>query len=155
MIRWRKKVEEYVELRRSLGFKLLAANNGLIQFASFLEQSRATHITITLAMKWAQQDKNARPTEWASGSASFAVLRVIGALMIPEPRCRHPVCCPTGLGERAHTCTATRRFGNCSRRRGDCRPLTVCGVRPITVCWGCWRWQACASVRHATYKQKM
>jgi hypothetical protein len=65
MISWRKKVEEYVELRRSFGFKLLDANNGLIQFASFLEQSRATHITIALAMKWAQQDKNARPTEWA------------------------------------------------------------------------------------------
>ena len=65
MIGWRKKVEEYVELRRSLGFKLLDANNGLIQFASFLEQGRATHITIALAMKWAQQDKNARPTEWA------------------------------------------------------------------------------------------
>jgi len=65
MIRWHKKVEEYVELRRSLGFKLLDANNGLIKFASFLEQSRATHITIALAMKWAQQDKNARPAEWA------------------------------------------------------------------------------------------
>ena len=52
-------------MRRSLGFKLLDANNGLIQFASFLEQSRATHITIALAMKWAQQDKNARPPEWA------------------------------------------------------------------------------------------
>ena len=65
MIRWQKKVEEYVELRRSLGFKLLDAKNGLIQFASFLEQSRATHITIALAMKWAQQNKNARPAEWA------------------------------------------------------------------------------------------
>jgi len=65
MIRWRKKVEEYVELRRSLGFKLLDTMNGLIQFASFLEQSRATHITIALAMKWAQQNKNARPAEWA------------------------------------------------------------------------------------------
>jgi hypothetical protein len=65
MIGWRKKVEEYVELRRSLGFKLLDASNGLIQFSSFLEHSRATHITIALAMKWAQQDKNARPTEWA------------------------------------------------------------------------------------------
>jgi len=65
MIRWRKKVEEYVDLRRSLGFKLLDAHKGLIQFASFLEQSRATHIRIVLAMKWAQQDKNVRPTEWA------------------------------------------------------------------------------------------
>src|ERR1041385_7063017 len=65
MIHWRKKVEEYVELRRSLGFKLLDAKNGLIQFASFLEQSRATHITIPVAMKSAQKNKSARPAECA------------------------------------------------------------------------------------------
>jgi integrase len=62
---WRKRVEEYVELRRSLGFKLLDANVGLIRFASFLQQRRAAHITIPLAMEWAQQDKSARPAEWA------------------------------------------------------------------------------------------
>ena len=50
MIGWRRKVEEYVALRRSLGFKLLDANNGLIQFASFLERIHATHVTIALAM---------------------------------------------------------------------------------------------------------
>ena len=44
MISWRKRVEEYVELRRSLGFKLLDAKVGLIKFASFLEQQpRDTH----------------------------------------------------------------------------------------------------------------
>jgi integrase len=64
-VRWRKRVEEYVELRRSLGFKLLDANVGLIRFASFLQQRRAAHITIPLAMEWAQQDKTARPAEWA------------------------------------------------------------------------------------------
>ena len=48
MIRWRKKVEEYVELRRSLGFKLLDARNGLIQFASFLDRV-ARH---TLRLRW-------------------------------------------------------------------------------------------------------
>ena len=48
MIRWRKQVEEYVELRRSLGFKLRDAHNGLIQFASFLEQTEL-YWAITLA----------------------------------------------------------------------------------------------------------
>ena len=44
MIRWRKKVEEYVELRRSLGFKLLDANNRLdpVRLVSRTE-SRDTH----------------------------------------------------------------------------------------------------------------
>ena len=37
---WRKAVEDYVEMRRSLGFKLLDAKVGLISFAAFLEQRR-------------------------------------------------------------------------------------------------------------------
>jgi hypothetical protein len=65
MTAWRKEVEEYVELRRSLGFKLIDAKVGLIKFASFLRQRGAVRITIPLAMEWAQQDKTARPAEWA------------------------------------------------------------------------------------------
>jgi len=62
---WRKAVEDYVEMRRSLGFKLLDTKVGLMNFASFLEQRRAARITIALAMEWARQDKTARPAEWA------------------------------------------------------------------------------------------
>ena len=62
---WHKAVEDYVEMRRSLGFKLVDVKIGLIDFASFLEQRGATHITIALAMEWAQQDRTARPAEWA------------------------------------------------------------------------------------------
>lgn len=35
MTSWRKRVEEYVELRRSLGFKLREAKVALIKFSSF------------------------------------------------------------------------------------------------------------------------
>jgi integrase/recombinase XerD len=63
--RWNKAVEDYVEMRRSLGFKLLDAKVGLINFASFLEQRRAAHLTISLALEWAQQKKTVRPAEWA------------------------------------------------------------------------------------------
>ena len=62
---WLKAVEDYVQMRRSLGFKLLDTKVGLINFASFLEQRGAAHITITLAMEWAQQDKTTCPAEWA------------------------------------------------------------------------------------------
>jgi integrase/recombinase XerD len=62
---WRKAVDGYVDMRCSLGFKLHDAKAGLKKFASFLEQRRATRITISLAMEWAQQDKTARPVEWA------------------------------------------------------------------------------------------
>jgi hypothetical protein len=50
-IRWRTRVEDYIEMCRSSGLKLVDAKKSLIQFAPFLEQSRTTHITIALAMK--------------------------------------------------------------------------------------------------------
>lgn len=62
---WRKAVEDYVEMRRSLGFKLLDAKVGLMNFASFLEQRGAAHLTVSLALEWAQQKKTVRPAEWA------------------------------------------------------------------------------------------
>jgi integrase/recombinase XerD len=63
---WHKAVEDYINLRRSLGFKLQKAMTTLPDFASFLEQNGASHITIALALRWAQQDPAAHPVEWAS-----------------------------------------------------------------------------------------
>jgi integrase len=62
---WRKSVLGYIQLRRSLGFKLHDAQIGLLNFAAFLEAHGAHHITIPLAMQWAQHDPAARPAEWA------------------------------------------------------------------------------------------
>ena len=59
---WRKRVEEYVELRRSLGFKLLGREGGLDQFRLVSPTGgSAVHITIPLAMEWAQQDQDCAP----------------------------------------------------------------------------------------------
>jgi integrase/recombinase XerD len=62
---WHKAVEDYIQLRRSLGFKLHDAKIGLLNFAAFLEQRKALHLTTALALQWAQQDLAARPAEWA------------------------------------------------------------------------------------------
>ena len=58
-------VHEYVDLRRSLGFKLVGIKHTLLQFAKFLEEQQATYITQDLALAWAQQPKNAQPFMWA------------------------------------------------------------------------------------------
>ncbi len=62
---WRSAVEDYVQLRRSLGFKLRETQRALLEFAAFLEQHRAAHLTIALALQWAQQEPGAPPTTWA------------------------------------------------------------------------------------------
>jgi len=61
----RKAIQDYLEMRRNLGFKLHDAQIGLLKFASFLEKHNASHITIELAMQWAQENPSARPCEWA------------------------------------------------------------------------------------------
>jgi len=58
-------VQEYLSLRRSLGFKLHDAGKGLLAFVTFMEQHRAAYITRQLALTWAQQPSTVQPTEWA------------------------------------------------------------------------------------------
>ena len=61
----RSAVEDYIALRRSLGFKLRATATGLTEFAAFLEQKEATYITTALALEWAMQPVNHQPSDWA------------------------------------------------------------------------------------------
>lgn len=65
MSTWRQAVEGYIQMRRSLGFKLCDAKVNLLHFAAFLEARGAAHLTIALALQWAQQDPAARPAAWA------------------------------------------------------------------------------------------
>ena len=58
-------VHEYVDLRRSLGYKLVGIKKTLLQFATFLEEQQAAHITQQLALAWAQQPENVQPSKWA------------------------------------------------------------------------------------------
>ena len=51
----RKGVSEYLELRRSLGFRLKKDELYLGDFAGFIERRHATHITAKLAVQWARQ----------------------------------------------------------------------------------------------------
>ena len=61
---FRKAVRDYINLRRSSGYKMVDAAPLLSDFVSFLEKEGADHITIPLALEWAQR-KRVRPAEWA------------------------------------------------------------------------------------------
>lgn len=74
----RESLEEYVAMRRSLGFKLESASKYLLNFISFLEAKKASFITTKLALEWAQQPSSARTATWASRLSAirgFAVYR--------------------------------------------------------------------------------
>jgi len=58
-------IQDYLALRRSLGFKLHDAGICLPKFAAFLEARGAASITTQLAMEWAQQSQSVLPSTWA------------------------------------------------------------------------------------------
>ena len=61
----RQAVQEYLSMRRHLGFKLREAGNALLNFVTFMEQKHAPYITAALALAWAQQPANVQPACWA------------------------------------------------------------------------------------------
>jgi integrase len=61
----RQAAQEYLTMRRSLGYKLQEAGKRLLDFITFMEQRRASYITQSLALAWAKQPSAVLPGEWA------------------------------------------------------------------------------------------
>ena len=61
----RQAVDEYLSMRRHLGFQLRKAGKALLDFVTFMEQQRAPYITQALALAWAQLPADAQPASWA------------------------------------------------------------------------------------------
>ena len=58
-------LDEYLNIRRALGFKLKNEGTALLQFLLFLEKKDASFITTDLALQWATLPENVLPTHWA------------------------------------------------------------------------------------------
>jgi integrase/recombinase XerD len=63
---FREAIQDYLILRRSLGFKLKKHSRMLEEFASFLQQTGALRITSQLALQWATEPQHMQPVEWAA-----------------------------------------------------------------------------------------
>lgn len=60
----RQAVEDYLTLRRSLGFKLREYGVCLHEFVSFLKAKKASRITAWLALEYATQREHEKPISW-------------------------------------------------------------------------------------------
>jgi integrase/recombinase XerD len=61
----RQAAEDYLTLRRAIGFKLEKPGRLVLQFADHLDQLGAQEITIDIAVDWARQPAQADPAWWA------------------------------------------------------------------------------------------
>jgi integrase/recombinase XerD len=59
-------LDEYLAVRRALGYTLRLPGRLLRRFVEFAEQEGADHITTELALKWATQPAHAQPSQWAN-----------------------------------------------------------------------------------------
>jgi integrase/recombinase XerD len=59
-------LNEYLAVRRALGYKLLLEGRLLRRFIEFAEHARSDYITTDLALKWATQPAHAQPSQWAN-----------------------------------------------------------------------------------------
>jgi integrase len=85
-------VEDYLTLRRGLGFKLGVNGYLLRDFAKYCAGKNASHITTNLALKWAVMPKNIRPEQ---RSVRLGMVRVFTKhLAAIDPRTEIP---PNGL----------------------------------------------------------
>ncbi len=60
-----KSLDDYLKLRRALGFKLENAERCLRGFVWFLEDEGTKRITTELALRWARRPPNGEPSTWA------------------------------------------------------------------------------------------
>jgi integrase/recombinase XerD len=61
----REMLQDYLSMRRALGFKLHTDGTGLLSFVSFMEQAQVDHISTALAVAWATLPTAVQPTRWA------------------------------------------------------------------------------------------
>ena len=61
----REALQEYLAVRRGLGFKMHDAGLVLPRFVAFMEEHQAPYITTRLALEWAQQATTVQPAERA------------------------------------------------------------------------------------------
>ena len=84
------RADEYLRLRRALGFRLRLEGCRLPQFAGYLEQHGAAAVTAAHAIAWAQLPQDVRPVTWArrlSAVRGFAAwLRAIDPATEIPPR---------------------------------------------------------------------
>jgi len=59
-------LDDYLALRRALGFELRSQGRHLQRFVAFAQAANAAYITTELALQWATQSTNAQPAQWAN-----------------------------------------------------------------------------------------
>jgi hypothetical protein len=69
----REALQNYLALRRGLGFKMRDAGKVLLRFVTFVEEREALHIKTRRALEWVQQAKTVQPARMGTTTLLYTV----------------------------------------------------------------------------------
>src|ERR1017187_3955818 len=149
----RQAIDDYIGLRRSLGFKLRDMTDDLRNFAAFLEQKAAPYVTTELAMEWAMQPTDHQPSD---GAQRLSFVRVFARHWhATDPRTEIP---PTGLLPFRPQRARPYLYSELEIQKLLAAALKLSpsqGLEHTTACSGCWPWQGCGSARRSSGNSRM
>ena len=80
----RQALDDYLAIRRQLGFKLENDGRLLAQFVAFVEQSGHSTISTELAVAWARQPAGVKPHRWRQRLGMVRRFAFYLSTVIPE-----------------------------------------------------------------------
>jgi len=104
------RVDEYLRLRRALGFKLKEEGRLLGQLAAYLDAAGAETISTELAVRWAGLPVAVHPNHWSKRLGSCAGSPRICRRSTRGPRSRRPTSFPTVASAPPRTCSPSTTF---------------------------------------------
>ena len=109
----REAIQEYLSLRRSLGFKLVEAGVELTRFADFMERQSASHVTTRLALAWAQHKTSVDPMNWAKRLSHIRCFARYHSATDPQTETPRRTYCPSARPGPGPTSTPRTRSSCC------------------------------------------
>ena len=102
-------LDEYLKVRRALGFKLTTPGGLLQRFVTYAEQEGASSITTELALRWAMAQKKCQHAQWANRLSMVRRFARYMSALDPATEIPPQGLLPTTLAARSPTYTATKR----------------------------------------------
>jgi len=113
--------EDYLTLRRGLGFKLKRPARFVRSFVESLEKRGETRITTQLALEWATEPQHLQPSEWTARLSGVRAFARYWSSIDMRPRFHPKACCLSVPVVRILTCILTLKSSGCWAKPEACR----------------------------------
>ena len=140
-------VDDYLRLRRALGFKLEEDERLLGQLVAYLEAAGARTVSTELAIGWARLPVGVHPNHWAKRLRIARGFAAYLQTIDPTTEIPPPDVFPTRRQRATPYLFSQKDIYRCWRKRGGC--ATRCARRAMRRCSDCSPCPACGSARRS------